>query len=49
MKKPYARRMLGDCGLASIASSAALERDKYAVHAIPTVETKGYILSQYAM
>jgi hypothetical protein len=26
-------------------SSAALESERYAVHAIPTVDTKGYIMS----
>jgi hypothetical protein len=36
--------MLGDEGadLAS-ASSAALERERYAVHAIPIVDTKGWM------
>jgi len=40
----YNRRMLGDEGadLAS-ASSAALDKERYAVHAIPIVDTKGYI------
>jgi hypothetical protein len=38
----YNKRILGDEGadLAS-ASSVAFERERYAVHAIPTVETKG--------
>jgi hypothetical protein len=42
--------MLGDWGaLASITSSAAFERERYAVQAIPTVETKGYMKYQYRM
>lgn len=38
----YSKRILGDCGAdRASASSAAFDRERYAVHAIPTVETNG--------
>jgi len=42
----YAKRIgdsrTGVLGRGATASSAALERERYAVHAIPIVETNGY-------
>jgi len=35
---------MGVLGRGATASSAALESDRYAVHAMPTVDTKGYFL-----
>jgi hypothetical protein len=42
-KQVYAKRIFGDdgAGVEIIASSAALDKERYAVHAIPTVETNG--------